>query len=99
MSGSSTFCRAVARASRLKVWKTKPISLLRMRASWSSSSSLTSWPFSQYLPLEGVSRQPMRFIRVDLPDPDGHILIVLDAHGDAAQRLHLLLHTHIVGAP
>src|SRR5580658_10222030 len=74
MSGSSTLCRAVARASRLKVWNTKPISLLRMRASSSSSSSLTSWLLSQYLPLVGVSRQPIRFISVDLPDPDGPMM-------------------------
>ena len=26
------------------------------------------------LPLEGVSRQPMRFIRVDLPEPEGPMM-------------------------
>jgi len=26
---------------------------------------------SSYVPDDGVSRQPMRFISVDLPDPDG----------------------------
>jgi len=35
-SGSSTLWRASARGSRLKVWKTKPISWFRMRASSSS---------------------------------------------------------------
>src|SRR5579863_10390916 len=45
-----------------------------MRASSSSSSSLTSWPFSQYLPWLGVSRQPIRFINVDLPEPDGPMM-------------------------
>ena len=30
---------------------------------------------------------------------DGHVLVVLDAQGDAAQRLHLLLRAHVVGAP
>ena len=30
---------------------------------------------------------------------DGDVLVVLDAHGDAAQRLHLLLGAHVVGAP
>src|ERR1035437_2716220 len=74
MSGSSTLCSEVARASRLNVWKTNPISLLRMRANWSSSSSLTNWPLSQYLPFDGVSRQPIRFISVDLPDPDGPMM-------------------------
>ncbi len=36
--------RGVARESRLNVWKTNPISLFRMRASSSSSISLTSFP-------------------------------------------------------
>jgi len=63
--------RASARGRRLKVWKTKPISLLRMRASSSSTRSLTFCEFSQYSPLVGVSRQPTRFINVDFPEPDG----------------------------
>src|SRR2546430_7249132 len=71
MRGSSTLCSAVARGNRLKVWNTNPISLLRMRASASSSRSETFWALSQYSPDVGVSRQPIRFIRVDLPDPDG----------------------------
>src|SRR5487761_257548 len=74
MSGSSTLCSAVARASRLKVWKTKPISLLRMRASSSSFNSLTRCPFSQYWPLLGVSRQPIKFMSVDLPEPEGPMM-------------------------
>src|SRR5579862_262797 len=45
-----------------------------MRASSSSFSSLTRWPLSQYLPLDGVSRQPIRFISVDLPEPDGPMM-------------------------
>src|ERR1035437_8668474 len=45
-----------------------------MRANWSSSSSLTNWPLSQYLPLDGVSRQPIRFISVDLPEPEGPLM-------------------------
>src|SRR5213078_3826579 len=71
MRGSSTLCSAVARGSRLKVWNTNPISLLRMRASASSSRSETFWALSQYSPDVGVSRQPIRFMSVDLPDPDG----------------------------
>ena len=31
-------------------------------------------PLSQYSPAFGVSRQPMRFISVDLPDPDGPMI-------------------------
>src|SRR5690242_21646121 len=45
-----------------------------MCASSSSSSSLTSCPFSQYFPLVGVSRQPIRFISVDFPEPDGPMI-------------------------
>src|SRR6266540_2011605 len=71
ISGSSTLCNASARGSRLNVWNTNPISLLRIRASSSSLKSLTFCPLSQYSPLVGVSRQPIRFMSVDLPDPDG----------------------------
>ena len=73
-SGSSTLCSAVARGSRLKVWNTNPISLLRIRASASSPSSDTRWPLSQYSPAVGLSRQPMRFISVDFPEPDGPMI-------------------------
>ncbi len=45
-----------------------------MRASSSSVKSLTFCPFSQYSPVVGVSRQPIRFISVDLPDPEGPII-------------------------
>jgi len=71
MSGSSTFRSAVERASRLNVWKTKPISRFRTRASRVSSIPETSCPRSQYSPALGVSRQPSRFISVDFPEPDG----------------------------
>src|SRR2546428_4570409 len=45
-----------------------------MRASSSSSISETFLPFSQYCPCDGVSRQPIRFIKVDLPDPEGPVM-------------------------
>src|SRR5207302_4269845 len=45
-----------------------------MYASSSSSSSLTSLPASQYFPELGESRQPIKFISVDLPDPDGPMM-------------------------
>jgi hypothetical protein len=67
-------CSAVARASKLKVWKTKPISRFRTAASALSLSRETSWPLSQYSPAVGVSRQPIRFISVDFPDPDGPMI-------------------------
>ena len=34
----------------------------------------TSVPSSKYRPLVGRSRQPMMFIRVDLPEPDWPIM-------------------------
>src|SRR5213080_1207978 len=71
MSGSSTLCSALARGSRLNVWKTNPISLFRMRANSSSDKSLTFWPLSQYSPPVGVSRQPIRFMSVDFHDAQG----------------------------
>ena len=71
MSGRATLSRAEARGSRLKLWKTKPISLLRTSASWLSLMRLTSCPLRMYWPLLGVSRQPTMFISVDLPEPDG----------------------------
>ena len=52
----------------------KPISLLRISASWLSSIWLTCTPFSSYSPEVGVSRQPIRFISVDLPEPDGPMM-------------------------
>jgi hypothetical protein len=58
----------------LNVWKTKPISRLRIRASSSSVRPATRWPFRMYSPAVGESRQPMRFISVDLPEPDGPMI-------------------------
>src|SRR6058998_694564 len=54
MRGSSTLCSALARGSRLNVWNTNPISLLRIRANSSSDKSLTCCPLSQYSPAQGV---------------------------------------------
>ena len=45
----------------------------------------------------------MRFIRVDLPEPDGPMMatysLLLDAQVDAAQGVDLLFGAHVVGAP
>jgi hypothetical protein len=46
---------------------------LRIAASSSSFISETTLPRSTYLPLLGVSRQPIRFMSVDLPEPEGPI--------------------------
>src|SRR6202007_1211598 len=50
------------------------ISLFRIWASSSSSRSLTCRPASQYFPEVGESRQPIRFISVDLPEPEGPMM-------------------------
>ena len=71
MRGNSTLARVEERGSKLKVWKTKPISRLRMSASSSSDILETSLAVKRYLPVVGVSRQPSMFIMVDLPLPDG----------------------------
>jgi len=71
MSGSSTYSRALARGRRLNVWNTDPMYRLRMSESWSSSRPDTRRPFSRYSPRVGVSRQPIRFMNVLFPEPDG----------------------------
>src|ERR1051325_9858523 len=45
-----------------------------MRASSLSFIWLTCLLFRRYDPLLGVSRQPIRFISVDLPEPDGPMM-------------------------
>jgi hypothetical protein len=74
LSGGEQQRVALARGSRLNVWNTNPISLLRTRASSSSFIVETSSPLSQYSPAFGVSRQPTRFMNVDLPEPDGPMM-------------------------
>ena len=55
----------------MKFWKTKPTCRLRISASRFRSSPATFSPDSTYSPEVGVSRQPMMFMSVDLPDPEG----------------------------
>ena len=45
-----------------------------MPASSFSFSSLTNLLFRKYSPLVGVSKQPMMFIKVVLPEPDGPVI-------------------------
>src|SRR6185503_9554367 len=72
--GSSTFSTALRRDSRLKVWNTNPMCLLRIAASWSSDILPTFSPASSYVPASGTSRQPSTFMSVDLPEPDGPMI-------------------------
>jgi hypothetical protein len=69
--GSSTFFRAEARDSSSNDWKTKPIRWFRTRASSLERMRLTSLPARKYRPPLGRSRQPMMFISVLLPEPEG----------------------------
>jgi len=96
-SGAAPLSNAVAASQQVKVWKRIDF-LVRMRASSSSSNSLTSVVLSQYSPLVGVSRQPIKFISVDLPSRRAHKMATVfraQCAGHARKR-HLLLRTHVV---
>ncbi len=45
-----------------------------MSANSLSSRPETACPLRMYSPLVGVSRHPMRFIRVDFPEPEGPMI-------------------------
>ena len=67
-----TFSSTVRCASRLNVWKTKPISSAAQgRALGARRGRRRRCPSSRYVPLVGRSRQPRTFSSVDLPEPDG----------------------------
>jgi hypothetical protein len=70
VSGSSTFSYTVRSPIRLKLWKMKPISRLRMRA---RSARVEPGPAAveRVLPAVGVSSRPRIESSVDLPQPDG----------------------------
>src|SRR5947199_837728 len=91
--GSATFSSAVDRPSRLKFWKTKPIRRLRIAARSLTESVETSTSPRRYVPRVGWSRQPIRFMHVDLPEPDAPMIAKSspppDGERDAAQRPHL----------
>ena len=73
-SGSSTFSCALVRASRLKPWNTKPKYRRLSRARSSRDSASTCAPMKRYCPPVGRSRQPSRFMAVDLPEPLGPMM-------------------------
>jgi len=58
----------------LNDWKTNPIFAFRTSARAFASSFEASTPSSTYRPDVGRSRQPRRFMRVDLPEPDGPMI-------------------------
>jgi hypothetical protein len=61
----------VSRGRIQKFWKINPISLFLTKASSNSSIFKIFLPDSMYSPDVGVSRQPIIFISVDFPDPEG----------------------------
>ena len=67
------FPAAVNLGRRLKFWNTNPIRLLRIWLSSSSSSRPDLTTAEQIVARRGPIRQPIMFIRVDLPEPDGPI--------------------------
>jgi len=69
-----TCLSAVVRGSRLNCWKTKPMVRLRSRARSSADMRPMSRPSIARLPLVGVSSPPIRFIMVDLPDPEAPMI-------------------------
>ena len=76
-SATSTFSRAESASSRLKVWKTKPTSVRRIRGCSRTGSAVTSTPSITTLPEVGRRRQPIMVSSVVFPDPDGPITSVI----------------------
>jgi hypothetical protein len=64
---------AEVRASRLKCWKTKPSLRLRTRGQFVAGELRDFLAVQPVAPPLGWSRQPSRFMKVDLPEPDGPI--------------------------
>ena len=91
-SGSSTLCSAVARGSRLNVWKTNPISLLRTRASSSSAiveTSVSVQPvFAGVRRVEAADEVHQRRLARARRTHDRDVLVAADGEVDAAQRAH-----------
>ena len=99
-AAASRFSAADARDSRLKLWKTKPISRLRAFANCASFMSPTWVPLSRYSPRVARSRQPMIFIIVDLPEPEAPTMAMYSLR--MMSTIHTIqcvehLVTHLVG--
>ena len=69
--GKVTFSMMLRSGKRLKYWKMNPIRSLRRLVSSVSDMSPIRVPLMKMSPVVGVSRQPIRFRRVDLPEPEG----------------------------
>ena len=73
-SGSSTFCSAEARGSRVERLEHEPDLLVADLRQFVVVHLADLLAVQQVAPLVGVSRQPIRFISVDLPEPDGPMI-------------------------
>ena len=80
--GSTMFSSAVSVASRLKLWKMKPILSRRRCVSFLSLSRVISMPSTATRPPVGLSRPARMCMRVDLPEPDGPMMAVRRPCGD-----------------
>lgn len=69
-----TLSKTVVLWSKLKDWKTNPISSLRKEANSLSSNLETSLPLKINFPPEALSSKPKICIKVDFPDPEGPIM-------------------------
>ena len=58
---------------QIEILKDEPDTSIANGSECIGESSDTFSPASQYSPVDGVSRQPRRFMNVDLPEPDGPI--------------------------
>ena len=70
------FSSAVSVGTRLKDWKTKPISSRRSRVSALSLSAVSSWSPIITAPESAVSRAARQCMSVDLPEPLGPMTAV-----------------------
>src|SRR5471030_2639547 len=71
---SMMFSRAVRYGMRWNCWKMKPIFSARKRFNSAADICEMLVPWIQTSPLLGWSRQPIRLTRVDLPEPEGHMM-------------------------
>src|SRR5664279_2123796 len=95
MSGSSTLCREVERGSRLNVWKTKPISRLRMAASSSSDMLGNVLAVEFVVPagrrIQAAEHVHQRGLAAAGRTHDGQVFIAVDLEGDPPEGVHGLL--------
>ena len=85
-----TFCSAVVRGSRLKLWKTKPSLAVRTSARWLGVNWLISWPSSQIFARTGPVEAAQDVHQRGLAGAGGahqrHHLAAIDRERDALEH-------------